>query len=202
MSDADRALVGRDRWRTPSHGVPIHTPDADDFTPVGEVMALVDRISDNETRHLIGAIIAKTWGHTRNQELRTHSAIERTEGAQIREALDEHSAADVEHHAKVVQALADIHGVSGQNGKLGELRRRVDALSSKAWWLFTAFIGGLGAAAIKLVIVVRAFDAVAATADHNTARLLEQQARILRLETAAITRRYRPATPEIEREQP
>ena len=203
MSDADRALVGRERRvATPIHGVPIHVPHAEDFTPVTEVMALVDRIPDNETRELIGSIIAKTWRHTGNQEFCHNAAIERTDGAAIRAVLDDHVAADAETHREITESLADIQGKSGQNGKIGELRRRVDGLSSKAWWVLSAFVGGIGAAAIKLVMVVRAFDAVDARSEHNAAQLEILQAQVVTLQAALLARHRFPPAEAPERSSP
>lgn len=202
QSDEDRALaeLQRRRAQTPPGGVEVHAPE--DRTPVTEVLDLADRMPDPEAREILRDVAAKIWNHTTNQELRHRAAIQRTEASAIRDALDEHTAADTEHHGEVMRALADIHGASGQNGKLGELRRRVDSLSKAAWLLVSVAVGGLGAAAIKLVMVVRTFDAVEARSMHSAAQLLEVQARVLRLETAAITRRYRGAIDAPERESP
>lgn len=197
MSGEDRELEAMKRRRSPALGVPIldaatvaelvelgkveedleAEADAfdDQFTPVAELLALAKTADDRN-------LVIGLWKHSARQELRHRRIRNRSSEHQMRKEIDE------------LQARAiDTCGKDGTNGKLGELRRRVDALTSKAWWLFTAFVGGIGAASVKLVIVVRAFDAVEATTQQNAARLLEQQARILRLETAAITRRYRPA---------
>jgi len=144
------------------------------FTPVAEVLALANTARERD-------LVLALWQHSANQELRFRRQRKLSSEGALRRDTDANT-----------KAITDIHGASGGNGKLGELRRRVDSLSKAAWWFVTAVIGGIGAAAVKLVMVVRAFDAVENTAQHNSARLLEQQARILRLETELLTR-FRPA---------
>lgn len=202
QSDEDRALaeLQRRRAQTPPGGVEVHAPE--DRTPVTEVLDLADRMPDPEAREILRDVAAKIWNHTTNQELRHRAAIQRTEASAIRDALDEHTAADTEHHGEVMRALADIHGASGQNGKLGELRRRVDSLSKAAWLLVSVAVGGLGAAAIKLVMVVRAFDAVEARGEATAARQVELIDRVLRLETEALGRNRNRHSPDLERKTP
>ena len=196
QSDEDRAAAELQRRRaaTPVGGVVIHAPE--DRTPVTDVLPLAGE--DESSRLMLVAV----WRHIDNLEMRLLAKISATSGETHRQALDEHEATDHAHHATVTEALADIHGRSGTNGKLGELKRRVDALTRAAWLLVSVAVGGLGAAAIKLVMVVRTFDAVEARSMHSAAQLLEVQARVLRLETAAITRRYRGAIDAPERESP
>lgn len=174
MTDEERALVGRaHRIHTPAHGTPIHTPDPDDFTPVGDVLHMVpeaDRI-----------MYARLWQHTANMEMRWRDALKASETGRLREDVDD-----------LAIAVTDIHGARGTNGKLGELRRRVDALTKRAWSILTIALGGLGAAAVKLVIVTRAFDATEARARHNEVQVQLLQAQVATLQTALIARRYRP----------
>lgn len=98
----------------------------------------------------------------------------------------------VDQHALRLVAIA---GEDGDNGKVGVLKGRVDGLTSKAWWFVTLAIGGLAGAAVKLIIVVRAFDAVEARSEHNTqkiellqAQALQLQAQVQTLQAALIAR--------------
>jgi hypothetical protein len=180
MSDDARALIGRQQRRTPQGGVRVVVDPEEDrgqFTPVTD---LLDRIHDPEVRWSIRMV----WEHTANIEMRLAARIDASDAAQI--------ADDV---AKVSTAITDIHGAKGTNGKLGELRRRVDNLSSKAWWLFTAIVGGVGAALVKLVIVVRAFDAVEHKANASADQIKVLQAQVMTLQTALIARSPWPAVP-------
>lgn len=196
MSDVDRALHSRESRRSPALGVPIVNAatiaqieelneietnlaaEADEFdeqfTPVQDVLTLARTSQD---QNLVFAL----WRHSANQELRFRRTRNRSAETKLRRDIDDNA-----------KAITDIHGAAGTNGKLGELRRRVDGLSSKAWWLFTALVGALGAAAVKLVIVVRAFDSVEALATHNAQQIQLLQAQVMTLQTALITR-YRPA---------
>lgn len=93
MSDADRALVGRDRRQAPAQGVPVH--DGDPY-----------RDSD----------AIRLWQHVDAQDGR----------------ID-----------KVERSIVDICGVSGNNGKLGSLKARVDQAESRRWWVVTFLAGTL-----------------------------------------------------------
>lgn len=202
MSDADRALIGA-VYRTPPGGIRIadveariaeavmteldEFPEDDDpenFTPISNVLDLA--ASDRE-RAMLTALVRKI----RNSEMRTRVRVQQTEGHKLRVDVDA-------AHASIL----DISGKSGANGKLGELRRRVDVLSTRAWMLLIAAIGSIGAAAVKLVIVTRAFDAVESRTAHNTEQVAVLQAQVLNLTTALLARpRYRPDQPA-ERDSP
>ena len=186
-SDADRAIVGREHRRgdTPAGGVRVQSGeigddfDSEDYTPINDILALADSERERERTILY-------WRHIRNVEMRLRAVA----GADVN--ITDHIAEDAETHRQITEALTDVHGKNGQNGKLGELKRRVDALSSKAWWLLTAFVGGLGAALVKVVIVTRAFDAVEAKANHAEQQIQILQAQVMALTTAALARpRYR-----------
>ncbi len=177
----------RERTQTPAHGVPIYTPEADDFTPITDILAIAE---DEHERELIKRIMYKF----RNSEARQQKRIEQTEGGQLRAAIDA-----IEHRQdKQAERITDISGKSGDNGKLGELRRRVDAWTSKMWWFVTALVGMLSTAAVKLVLVTRAFDAVEARSVHN-AELIKRQdneisllrAEVMAERAARISRRAR-----------
>lgn len=185
MSGDDRALVGRER-RTPPSGVEIHAPE--DRTPVTDVLPLAGE--DESARVVLVAV----WRHIDNLEMRLLARIAATSGETHRKLIDEHVAEDAETHLEITEKLTDIHGKSGTNGKLGELKRRVDAMSKALWWGACTAVGGLGAAAVKLVMVVRTFDAVEARTEATSARQLELIDRVLRLETEALRRhRFSPA---------
>lgn len=178
--DDERATIGADRRRrvhTPAAGVPIHAPEPDDFTPVGSVLPLAE---DEGMR----IMLAKIWQHTANSEMRLLAAISRTEGSTLRLELDELANA----HNLLVERITDATGKSGDNGKLGELRRIVAEMKTRTWWLITFLLGALGTAAIKLVIVVRAFDAVEARSVANVDQIKILQAQVMTLQAAAISR--------------
>jgi hypothetical protein len=124
MSDGDRALVGRSR--TPRGGVPVNefTQSDDDFTPVGDVLAMTD---DPELRDVITAI----WRHTANVELRCRILSKQQDTTELAKRID-----DVE------TTLVDLSGKSGNNGKVGALKERVDKTEARRWWVIT-FVAGL-----------------------------------------------------------
>jgi hypothetical protein len=128
MSDEDRALASR-RVATPGRGVelqPIHESNEDDFTPVGDVLAMTD---DPELRDVITAI----WRHTANVELRCRILSKSTDTAELRDAI------------------VDISGKSGSNGKLGALKERVDKAEARRWWAVT-FLAGIAITVIGSAI--------------------------------------------------
>lgn len=200
MSDEERATIGRehrDRVQAPPQGVPIHASEPDDFTPVGDVMPLAH---DEGARILL----VRVWQHTANMEMRLLAALKQTDGGVLRAEVDSVSQRLEQHLAEVREAITDIHGASGTNGKLGELKRRVDGLeadtnrrvdglSSKAWKILTTMLGGIAVAVTKLVFVVRAFDAVEARALHSEQRVVLLEAQVLQIQQALLTRRYRTA---------
>ena len=197
MSGEDRDLDAlrrrRERAATPPLGVPVD-PDvlsllgelgqiehdleteADEFdeqhTPIREILQLAGTSKEQ-------AIVIALWRHTANQELRFRRARNRSSEGQMRRELDE-----------LKNRVTDISGKDGTNGKLGETKRRVDNIGKLGWLV----LGGIGAAAIKVVLMVRAFDAVEAQSLHNAQQILELSGRVLRLETEALRRhRFPPA---------
>lgn len=90
-------------------------------------------------------------------------------------------------------AVTDLRGQHGDNGKVGELRRRLDTLSSRAWWLLTLAIGSIGAAALKLVAVTTAFNHVAERSAHSADQLRILQAQVLTIQSALLVRDLVPA---------
>ncbi len=206
-SDDDRALKReRQRATTRPEGVPIEVSvlakqmeelgliesaiasEADDyddeFTPVSEILPIA---KTPESR----AIVIQLWKHSADQELRFRRTRNRSSEQQLRNDLDS-LIARVEGHS---ERIVDATGKSGDNGKLGELRRRVDAWTSKLWWCVTAAVGAIGTAAIKLVLVTRAFDAVESRSLHNAEQVKILQAQVMTLQAAAISRRAHRAEP-------
>lgn len=199
MSDDERALIGLERRRaaTPVGGVKVVEPTTapedhgqgeawDEFTPVESVRPLLDKIEDPAIR----AFAIALWTHTGNVDLR--SAHRAGHGVDVGGIATE--VADL--RTELTRGLADIHGVSGTNGKLGELRRRVDALSSKAWWVLTAFVGGIGAAAVKLVMVTAAFTEIRDRSLHQRDEIRLLQAQMQTLQSALLAHDLTPASPE------
>lgn len=180
MSDDERALVGLDRRRTPPRGTPVQPEDRDAFTPVTDLLDLID---DPKLRR----IVRMMWEHTANVELRSEERAGK--GVDVSALVEDLAALRTEAATK----FADIHGASGTNGKLGELRRRVDGLSSKAWWILTAFVGGIGAAAVKLVIVTSAFTEMRDRSLHHRDEIRLLQAQVQTLQSALIARDLTPA---------
>lgn len=130
MSDDERALEHL-RHRTPASGVPVHAPDEDDFTPVGVVIERIehdlgDSLSIREQR-----IIQALRRSDANQEMRSRARRDTGDTAALARRID-----DLE------TTVVDISGKTGNNGKLGALKERVDKAEARKWWALT-FIAGL-----------------------------------------------------------
>ena len=156
MSDADRALPSL-RRRTPIHGVAVAVGEFEDeqrTPPPSDIEELIRKLWPlRHADELLGGLstqVTRLEGRADNLETLAGGL----------EEIGKHVADDAKTHSDIAETLADIHGRSGSNGKLGELKRRVDALSSRAWILLTAFVGALGTALIKVVLVTRAFSAL------------------------------------------
>lgn len=159
--DEQRALREIERRRrvvTPAHGVPVDEFDADQPTPPPQD---------------VNALIRKLWPLRHADEWLTEIS-EKLGGLDARTENLEKLSGGLSEIGVLRERIVDATGKSGDNGKLGELRRRVDAWTSKMWWFVTALVGMLGTAAVKLVIVTRTFDAVEATGRHN-AELIKRQ---------------------------
>lgn len=190
------------------YGVPvIHgEPDPADFTPVTDVLSTIHNLE-------LQRVVALVWQHTANMELRFRDRTGQDGGfEQIRELaeqlrarvekleLADASAAFVNQlvcsqRARIEAlelALVDVRGQSGNNGKLGNLRTAVDAIqgtlkniSSRTWGLLVAFLSGIGAGVIKLMLVGRAFGALENQVAADRAALDQQAAQILALQALA-----------------
>lgn len=171
--DEERASVGRDRRATPARGLEIADPrDRDHHTPVTDLLALIDGLDEITPRQL-KQIVRLVWEHTTNVELRS-----------VQRIPDEQTTAETRREFRELQL--ELTGKDGKNGKIGLLREAVDRLMSRAWWFFTVFVGGIGAAAVKLLIVGRAYGELDAQVNSNRARLqLIEQVVFLRSQPAA-----------------
>lgn len=102
---------------------------------------------------------------------------------------------DTRDDVKELQAIAFAHGgrlialsgEDGKNGAVGSATKRLDKYDSRIWWAVTFIIGAIGTAAIKLIVVVRAFDALDSQAQHNAEKILLLQAESTRLEAQILT---------------
>ena len=185
MTDGDRALASK-RRRTPALGVPVpsYSHDPEDFTPVGDILPAVG--PEQQT------LLAIVWRHTANMELRLRQAIGATDAETVRAevaALDQDLAKLRNEHTA---AVTDLRGERGDNGKVGELKRRVDGHASRAWWFTTFVLGLAGAAVMKVATVVTAFNAVAATAAQSRDEIRILQAQVQTLQSALLVRDSMP----------
>lgn len=190
MSDEDRALEAMERRRrvqTPHAGVPIQDHDDDDFTPVGVAIERMEKAIDLTDRER--ELLRLAWEHSANQEMRTRKRVELTEGGQLRADIE----TVAEHVADVKEAIIDIHGASGQNGKLGELKRRVDGLTTRIWSAIGSAVASLGAAAVLIWNTSGDYHDVKAAARAANDQIKILQAQVMTLQAAAISRSSRRA---------
>lgn len=133
-------------------------PSDRDFTPVTDVMELLDAeivLTDREKR-----ILHYMWRHSANQELRARQRRETGDTAVLERRID-----------SLETDMVDVRGKSGDNGKLGSLRQRVDAFLGRAWALVLLLLGGVSGVAVKLVIVGRSYGELETQVEANRARL-------------------------------
>lgn len=190
MSDEDRALEAMERRRrvqTPPHSVVIHEHDHDDFTPVGVAIERMEKAIDLTDRER--ELLRLAWEHSANQEMRARKRVELTEGGQLRADIE----TVAEHVADVKEAIIDIHGASGQNGKLGELKRRVDGLTTRIWSAIGSAVASLGAAAVLIWNTSGDYHDVKAAARAANDQIKILQAQVMTLQAAAISRGSRRA---------
>lgn len=139
MTDDDRALIGREHRRASSQ--PAADEFDDDHTPVGVIMERLEveieiggSLSPRERR-----IIQAFGRHTANMEMRARQRRETGDTAALERRLD-----------SVEKAIIDIRGEGGNNGKLGEQRRRLEKIEARRWWavtfLATTLVTVIGAA--------------------------------------------------------
>lgn len=127
MTDEDRALAGIHRRRASSEpAADAFDSDDDRFTPVSSIIERAADLTDRE-RNLLRYI----WAHTANMEMRARARSDSQDGALLARRIDE-----------LESSVVDISGKSGNNGKLGALKERVDKTEARRWWVIT-FLAGL-----------------------------------------------------------
>jgi len=148
MSGEDRDAAALVRRRSPALGVPVVEPQSipvvdsfegdDHLTPVAHVIERISRtfVPSERERTLIHLF----WEHTANMEMRGRKRSDSSETSTLRKAID-----------ALETAIVDIRGERGDNGKLGELKRRVDVAESRRWWAVT-FLAGLAVAVVTAAI--------------------------------------------------
>lgn len=175
MGDDERALEGLERRRrvvTPVHGVPVDEFDDDQPTPPPQD---------------VNKLIKVLWPLRHADEWLTEVSSD-IAALKVRADHLEEMSGGLDDIGRLQERITDATGKSGDNGKLGELRRRVDAWTSKMWWFITALVGMVGTAAVKLVLVTRAFDAVEADARQALEQTKILQVQVMTLQAAAISR--------------
>jgi hypothetical protein len=170
--DDERVAVGRDRRSTPARGIQAER-DRDQVTPVTDLLDLIDGLDIIDGPRL-KRIVRLIWEHTANVEMR---AVQRIPDEQdITKLRADVAAIDADLRREFRELQFELMGRDGTNGKIGMLRGAVEKLLSRAWWFFTVAVGGIGAAAIKLIVVGRTYGELEMQCRANTARvqLLEQ----------------------------
>lgn len=180
MTDGDRALAGRRRPRSAPLGVPVLADDPEDFTPVGDILPAVG--PEQQT------LLAIVWRHTANMELRLRQAIQSTDANAVRSEVSAVADDLAQHRTACTAAITDIRGERGDNGKIGEVRRRLDALTARAWAVLLLFLGGLAAAAREVVLITTAFNAVADRSIHSAEQIRVLQAQVQTIQSALLVR--------------
>lgn len=188
MSDDERALIGREHRTTPVAGTPIpqEVPVGEfaeqDFTPVGDVMARIEQsvvLSDRERM-----LMRMVWQHTANMEMRSRKRSDSQDTSILAQRID-----DLETHK------TDIVGADGATGQIGHLRKQLDSALGRAWWLVTVLVGGIGAAAVKLIIVGQAYGELKTKVENNARQ-------IQLIERATFLKSIPGLTPEKEQNTP
>lgn len=137
--DRDAAALKRQRAKTSPVGVPIHVPDPEDLTPVTQVVARIEQtMTLNEREQVLVHLLCE---HMANNVMRHTQAVKQLDASKLREELNALNDEVEVLRTKTEVGLADVRGERGDNGKLGELKRRVDQLEGRRWWLMT-FIAG------------------------------------------------------------
>lgn len=152
--------IPKERPITPSGGVSINefAESDNDFTPVGQVIERIEEVMVLDERDRL--LLRLFWQHTANMEMRARKRSDSQDTSVIAKQVNE-----------LQDWRIDIEGKSGTNGKLGNLRKAVDGILHKGWWLITVLVGGIGAAAVKLIIVGRAYGELETKVENNSSRL-------------------------------
>ncbi|MGE3453695.1 MAG: hypothetical protein AB7O24_01150 [Kofleriaceae bacterium] len=120
-------------------------------------------------------VMIATYRHVSNAFMALKTEAEDREPERLRQRIE------ILERAKV-----DIQGESGSNGRLGNLTKTVSAIAadvdkilSRAWWLFTLLVAGLGGAAVKLVVIGKAYGELETTVQNMKAQDERQSAEIV-----------------------
>lgn len=78
-----------------------------------------------------------------------------TDGRRLRLRIVERDAAELtddmhQLREQVIEGFTDLRGRNGDNGKIGEVRRNVEAINSRLWWALTFVLGCLGGIGAKV----------------------------------------------------
>lgn len=179
MSDEDRALAELERRRrviTPAHGVPTDEFDEQPTPPPEDVNLLIRKLwplrhADNWLTEVSGDIQA----------------------LKVRAEHLEKLAGGLTEIGVVRERVVDISGKSGDNGKLGELKRRVDGLTTRIWSAIGSAVASLGAAAVLIWNTSGDYHDVKAAARAANDQIKILQAQVMTLQAAAISRGSRRA---------
>lgn len=175
--DAQRADVGKARRKTPPAGVPRPTTSVEGgITPIQHILDVIANATMTPEERM-NAALRELWQHIANVEMRAREARgDEGDLTKVRHEL-------AELRLDVVARFADLHGVSGDNGKLGKLADAIEhvagrmrTLLNRLWWGFTVMVAALGGAAVKLVMIGKVAGQIEAQVANDTARiqLLEQ----------------------------
>jgi hypothetical protein len=166
QSDEDRALAELARRRsgnTPVGGTPTVPTNEfnqgdEDFTPVGKVIDRIEEVMMLDERDRM--LLRLFWQHTANMEMRSRKRSDSQDTSALAKRIDE-----------LENFRTDVTGADGTNGKIGNLRKQLDSALARAWWLVTVLVGGIGAAAIKLIIVGQAYGELKQSVDNNARQI-------------------------------
>lgn len=170
--DRERVSVGAPH-RTSPRGVPIVGEDRGEITPVTD---LLDLIQDPELRRLFRL----TWQHVDNCQLRFLQRLNETDGAELRDELEQ-------HQDECLAFKVDLVGANGDDGRIGEIRKSHHALLKRLWWFIGLALGAVAAAVVYVALIASSYGAL-------ETKVATQQERIQLLENALFLRnRFAPA---------
>ncbi|MGE0206015.1 MAG: hypothetical protein AB7E70_19445 [Hyphomicrobiaceae bacterium] len=178
--DEQRALREIERRRrvvTPAHGVPVDEFDADQPTP---------------PPHDVNDLIRKLWPLRHAEDWLTEIS-EKLGGLDARTENLEKLSGGLSEIGVLRERIVDATGKSGDNGKLGELKRRVDGLTTRIWSAIGSAVASLGAAAVLIWNTSGDYHDVKAAARAANDQIKILQAQVMTLQAAAISRGSRRA---------
>lgn len=75
----------------------------------------------------------------------------------------------------MIEGFTDLRGRNGDNGKIGEMRRSLDEINRRSWWVLTFIIGCIGGIAIKVFLAGVEYGSIKASLN----RLDEKQTELI-----------------------